>query len=240
MLEISNLTVTYGASRALDDVTLRVRDGTLTAVLGTNGAGKTTLFRTISGLLKPNRGSITYHGREIGSKSPESIARLGLSHVPEGQGAILELTVEENLHLGGLLEKRRPGRHRADLDSVLKLFPALAERQHRKASSLSGGERRMLVIGRALMGNPRTLVLDEPSLGLAPVIVTQLMGVVRRLRDDRGLTVVLAEQNARSALSVADRVVVLHLGHVVLDIDAATLAADKNIMDSLQHSYLGF
>ncbi|WP_406419481.1 ABC transporter ATP-binding protein [Streptomyces sp. NBC_01614] len=240
VLEIRNLTVDYGAVRALDQVTLSAREGTVTAVLGANGAGKTTLLRTISGLVKPTAGSIVFVGREISGRPAEDIARLGLGHVPEGQGVILELTVEENLRLGGLIAPGGSRERRATADRVYALFPALVECRDRLASTLSGGERRMLVIGRALMGGPRALVLDEPSLGLAPLVVAQLLASVRQLRDESGYTVVLAEQNARSALAIADRSVVLDLGRVVLDADAATLAADEQLMDRLRRAYLGF
>jgi branched-chain amino acid transport system ATP-binding protein len=230
MLEIKDVTVRYGAVRALDQVSLTAADGGITAVLGANGAGKTTLLRTISGLLKPVTGTIFCEGKEIGGRPVEDIARLGVAHVPEGRGVITELTVEENLRLGGLIGRgSSPG-------EIYELFPALADRRSRTAATLSGGERQMLVIGRALMSRPRVLLLDEPSLGLAPRVVAQILAVLRRLRDETGRTVVLVEQNARSALSIADRAVVLNLGRVVIDDDAAKVAAD----DRLRHAYLGF
>jgi branched-chain amino acid transport system ATP-binding protein len=164
----------------------------------------------------------------------EDIVRRGLAHVPEGRGVIVELTVEENLRLGGLV--RRSGDGRWSLEKVYELFPPLRERARRQATTLSGGERQMLAIGRALMSNPRLLLLDEPSLGLAPRLVAQIMAVLLRMRDETGLTVLLVEQNARSALSIADRAVVLNLGTIAIDKDARQLAGD----DQLRHAYLGF
>ena len=242
ILEVEELTVTYGAVRALRGVSLSVPAGSVTTVLGANGAGKTTLLRTVSGLLRPRSGRVTLGGRDIGSSSVEDTVRDGLAHVPEGRGVILELTVEENLRLGGLVRRKHARQDdgsrtaRWSLDGVYELFPALRERARRQAATLSGGERQMLAIGRALMSNPRLLLLDEPSLGLAPRLVAQIMAVLRRMRDETGLTVLLVEQNARSALSIADRAVVLNLGTVVIDKDARSLAGD----DQLRHAYLGF
>jgi branched-chain amino acid transport system ATP-binding protein len=207
-------------------------------VLGANGAGKTTLLRAVSGLRRPTSGRVVLAGRDIGGTPVEATVRAGLAHVPEGRGVIVELTVEENLRLGGLARRRDGAGEtpRWSLDGVYDLFPALRERRRRQAATLSGGERQMLAIGRALMSNPRLLLLDEPSLGLAPRLVAQIMAVLRRMRDEMGLTVLLVEQNARSALSIADRAVVLNLGTVVIDEDAGLLAGD----DQLRHAYLGF
>jgi branched-chain amino acid transport system ATP-binding protein len=236
VLEVEELTVAYGAVRALDGVSLSVPEGSVTAVLGANGAGKTTLLRTLSGLLRPRSGRIVLDGRDIGRTSVEDIVQAGLAHVPEGRGVIVELTVEENLRLGGLVRRDGDGGPRWSLDEVYELFPPLRERARRQATTLSGGERQMLAIGRALMSDPRLLLLDEPSLGLAPRLVAQIMAVLRRMRDDRGLTVLLVEQNARSALSIADRAVVFNLGTIAIDKDARLLAGD----DRLRHAYLGF
>jgi branched-chain amino acid transport system ATP-binding protein len=235
VLQVEELTVAYGAVRALDAVSLAVTEGSITAVLGANGAGKTTLLRTISGLLRPGKGRITLDGRDLARSSVEDIVRSGLAHVPEGRGVIVELTVEENLRLGGLVRRSADG-PRWSRDEVYELFPPLRERARRQATTLSGGERQMLAIGRALMSNPRLLLLDEPSLGLAPRLVAQIMAVLLRMRDERGLTVLLVEQNARSALSIADRAVVLNLGAIAIDKDARLLAGD----DQLRHAYLGF
>jgi branched-chain amino acid transport system ATP-binding protein len=232
MLTVEDLVTQYGPVRAVDGVSLNVSEGSVTAVLGANGAGKTSLLRTISGLVRPAAGKVTFDEEDITSLSVEDIARRGVAHVPEGRGVIAELTVAENLRLGGLWR----GRDAAPVDEIYELFPRLKERRGQPASRLSGGERQMLSIGRALMARPRALLLDEPSLGLAPRLVAQIMGMVRRLADNFGLAVLLVEQNARSALSIADRGVVLNLGRVVADQESASLAADER----LRHAYLGF
>jgi branched-chain amino acid transport system ATP-binding protein len=240
VLELSGVLTCYGAVRALDQIHMSIPDGQLTAVLGANGAGKTTLLRTISGLVDPTEGRVIFDGRDITGASPDRIARMGLVHVPEHGGVITELTVQENLRLGALWRRDRADRAAA-LAEMLELFPPLASRQHKQASTLSGGERQMLAIGRALMGRPRMLLLDEPSLGLAPMITRQIMVVLRDLRTRTGLTVLLVEQNARSALSVADHGYVLSLGRVVVDSQAQSIAADAMLADPrLRHAYLGF
>jgi branched-chain amino acid transport system ATP-binding protein len=235
MLELDDVVTTYGAVRALDGVSLTVPDGKITAVLGANGAGKTTLLRSINGLVRPASGSIRYAGRDLVAAGVEDVVTFGVAHVPDGRGVITELTVEENLRLGALWRRNR-GQATADLSDMYTMFPPLAERRTLVADTLSGGERQMLAIGRALMSRPTLLLLDEPSLGLAPRITAQIMATLRRLRDDQGMTVLLVEQNARSALSVADTAVVLNLGRVVANGRAADLAAD----DKLRHAYLGF
>jgi branched-chain amino acid transport system ATP-binding protein len=235
LLAVQDLTVCYGAVQALAGVDLELDEGAITAVLGANGAGKTTLLRTINGLLTPRSGSVRWAGRELTGLPVEDVVRLGVAHVPEGRGVITELTVAENLRLGGLW-RRDPADLRAALAEVYELFPPLAERRDRRAETLSGGERQMLALGRALAGRPRLLLLDEPSLGLAPRVTAELMAVVQRLRADLGMTVLLVEQNARSALSIADRAVVLNVGRVVADSTARELDAD----DTLRHNYLGF
>jgi branched-chain amino acid transport system ATP-binding protein len=232
MLVIEELTTDYGAVRALDNASFQVPAGTITAVLGANGAGKTTLLRTISGLVRPTSGKVHLDGEAITRMRVEDIVRRGLAHVPEGRGVIGELTVAENLRLGGLFRH-----HEAmPVEEIYELFPRLEERRTQPASRLSGGERQMLSIGRALAPRPRALLLDEPSLGLAPLLVAQIMGLIRKLADTLGLAVVLVEQNARSALSIADRGVVLNLGQVVADQEPAELAADER----LRRAYLGF
>ncbi|MEU1618929.1 ABC transporter ATP-binding protein [Streptomyces sp. NPDC008238] len=238
MLEVRELVVSYGMVRALDEVSLTVERGSITAVLGANGAGKTTLLRTVNGLVRPRSGSVLLDGTDIAGLPVEEVVRLGLAHVPEGRGVITELTVHDNLRLGVLWRDRRERRalQSAGLEEVYALFPALAERRARTAETLSGGERQMLAIGRALMTRPRLLLLDEPSLGLAPRITAQILAVLRDLRERQGLTVLLVEQNARSALSVADQGVVLNLGRVV----AADAAARLATADDLRHAYLGF
>jgi branched-chain amino acid transport system ATP-binding protein len=233
MLQVEELETAYGPIRALDGVSFEVEQGSITAVLGANGAGKTSLLRTLSGLVRARAGRIRLEGRNIGQLPVERIVRLGMAHVPEGRGVISELSVEDNLRLGGLW---RGGGGRDGLAGIYETFPRLAERGAQPASTLSGGERQMLVIGRALMSRPRLLLLDEPSLGLAPIVSAQIMRLVRDLRQDTGLTVLLVEQNAKAALSVADRGIVLSLGRIVADDDPHSLAAD----DALRHAYLGF
>ncbi|HEX8779914.1 MAG TPA: ABC transporter ATP-binding protein [Nocardioides sp.] len=234
MLEVSDLTTTYGPVVALDGVTFTAPRGKITAVLGANGAGKTTLLRTLSGLIRPVRGTATLEGADLLGRATEDMTRAGLVHVPEGRGVITEMTVEENLRLGGLAvpdASRRP-----ELDRVLDLFPVLGDRRRQVADTLSGGERQMLVIGRALMADPRILLLDEPSLGLAPRIVAQIFDLLQGLVEREGLTVLLVEQNARSALSIADFGIVLNLGRLVVHEEASVLAGDEK----LRHAYLGF
>ena len=233
MLTLDSLTVSHGPVGALHDVSFTAGRGAITAVLGANGAGKTTLLRTVSGLHRATSGSVLLEGEAIDRLPAEAMPRRGLAHVPEGRGVITELSVEENLRLGGLAR----GRVRAgDLDLAYDLFTVLGDRRAQTAGSLSGGERQMLVIARALMARPVLLLLDEPSLGLAPRIVSQIFALLRTLVAERDLSVLLVEQNARSALALADRAVVLHLGRVVADDEAHRLADD----DQLRHAYLGF
>jgi branched-chain amino acid transport system ATP-binding protein len=235
MLTVDDVVTTYGAVRALDGVSLDVAERSITAVLGANGAGKTTLLRTINGLVRPRSGRIVFDGHDLLRTKVEDVVRLGVAHVPEGRGVITELTVDENLRLGSLWRGNR-NETQSSLDEMYSLFPPLAHRKSRSADTLSGGERQMLAVARSLMSRPRLLLLDEPSLGLAPRVTAQIMATLRRLRDEQGLTVVLVEQNARSALSVADGAVVLNLGRVVVSGPAGDLAADEK----LRHAYLGF
>jgi branched-chain amino acid transport system ATP-binding protein len=232
-LEVRDLTTSYGPVRALDGVSLTAAPGRITAVLGANGAGKTSLLRTVSGLVRCTSGSVLLDGEDVTRAAVESMVGRGMAHVPEGRGVIAELTVEENLRVGALFRGKVD---RAEFDRVYDLFPRLVERRDNPAHTLSGGERQMLVIGRALLARPRILLLDEPSLGLAPRIVAQIFGLLRQLVDAEGLSVLLVEQNARSALSVADVGIVLNLGRVVATDDARTLLADED----LRHAYLGF
>jgi branched-chain amino acid transport system ATP-binding protein len=233
-LSVEDIVAGYGGQPVLDGVCIRAAPATITAVLGANGAGKTTLLRSISGFVRPRRGRIVLGGTDLARRPPEDITRAGVAHVPEGQGVLAELTVEENLKLGAL---HRPGGVRsAALEGAYRQFPLLVEWRRRPAGTLSGGERQILVIARALMAQPRVLLLDEPSLGLAPRVVTRVMDIVAGLRDRWGLTIVLVEQNARSALATADSGVVLNLGRVVAADKAAALSADV----ALRRHYLGF
>jgi branched-chain amino acid transport system ATP-binding protein len=235
ILQIEDLSVSYGAVNALTDVTFSAQEGEVTAVLGANGAGKTTLLRTITGLVRCRKGTIEYEGEHLEKMSVERIVRHGVSHVPEGRAVIDEMTVDENLRLGALWRFGRSERG-AVIEEIYELFPALAERRRQHASTLSGGERQMLSIGRALVARPKVLLLDEPSLGLAPIVTARLMAVLRDLTVGSKLIVVLVEQNARSALSIAQRAVVINLGKVVVFDDAAAVAGDHD----LRHHYLGY
>jgi branched-chain amino acid transport system ATP-binding protein len=233
-LAVEDLVAGYGGVLALDRVTIMAGAATITAVLGANGAGKTTLLRAISGMVRPRSGRVVLDGADRAGRSPEDMARAGIAHVPEGQGVIAELTVEENLRIGMMswpgIAWRRAERAAALADAYER-FSVLADRRRKLAATLSGGERQMLVIARALVARPRVLLLDEPSLGLAPRVMTQVMDMVVRLSRESGITIVLVEQNARAALAVAD-----HLGCVVAAADARALAADV----ALRHHYLGF
>jgi branched-chain amino acid transport system ATP-binding protein len=232
VIEISGLSVCYGAVQALRDVSLSAPSGSVTAVIGANGAGKTTLLRTISGMVRPTAGSIELDGTRLVGQRTENIARLGVGHVPEGRGVIEEFTVEENLRLGALHGKQRL---QAGLADQFDLFPVLGERRRQAAGTLSGGERQMLAMARALIAQPSVLLLDEPSLGLAPIVTAGLMRTIKELCVDLKLTVILVEQDAMSALRVSGRAVVLHVGRVAADDRSEVIAADEN----LRHYYLG-
>ncbi|MDA8371192.1 MAG: ABC transporter ATP-binding protein [Nocardiopsaceae bacterium] len=235
ILQIESLSTSYGAVRALDSVSMSVPRGGICAVLGANGAGKTTLLRSISGLKRVDSGRVLVNGQDLTRTPAERHVRHGLVHVPEGGGVIVELTVEENLHLGALWRSGR--RERAVLlQQMFDLFPPLLKRRSQPAGTLSGGERQMLAIGRALMARPQVLLLDEPSLGLAPLITRQIMQTLHDLRAATGLTVVLVEQNARSALSITDHGFVLSQGAVAVHGTSDRLLSD----DRMRHAYLGF
>ncbi|GAA1928106.1 ABC transporter ATP-binding protein [Microbacterium aoyamense] len=234
-LAVDRLTVGYGGAPVLHDVSFALRPGEIVAVLGANGAGKTTLLRSLAGLVRVTSGDVLLDGIDLARVRTEDRARRGLALVPDGQSVVAELTVDENLRLGALWRHRGVARARA-LDGVYDLFEPLARRRDSAGHQLSGGERQMLALGRALIADPILLALDEPSLGLAPLVVAQLLGVLRDAAQSRGLTVLLAEQNVTSALSIADRGVVLDLGRVVADAPATALAHDS----ALRHAYLGF
>jgi len=235
-LMVEELVAGYGGVTALDGVTVTADAAGITAVLGANGAGKTTLLRAVSGIVRPRRGRILLADHNVAGRSPEQIVRAGIAHVPEGQGVIPELTVEENLRIGMMSWRGKRTARAAAMEEEYARFKPLADRRRKLASTLSGGERQMLVIARALLARPRVLLLDEPSLGLAPRVMAQVMDLVVRLSREHGLTIVLVEQNARAALAIADHGVVLNLGRVVASADASTLAADV----ALRHHYLGF
>lgn len=234
MLTITDLSVTYGPVHALSHVSIEVPRGEVTAVIGANGAGKSTLMRTLAGLVKPVTGSAALDGNTITGHKAEDIVRMGVALVPEGRSTVPELTVDENLRLGGMWRSRT---ERASSQAeIFDLFPVLAQRRAMRADTLSGGERQQLAIGRALMCEPQCLLLDEPSLGLAPLIVTQILELVRRLATDVNIAVLLVEQNAVTALRVAGQGVVLNLGKVVMAGSSSDIASH----DELRHAYLGY
>ena len=234
-LWVEDLSVSYGPVRALQGVSLRAEPGAVTAVLGANGAGKTTLLRAVSGSVRPRSGTVRLGPRLLTGMPVEQVVRSGVSYVPEGGSVIAELTVEENLRLGAAWRFGRR-RSRQEMERIYALFPPLVASARRRASMLSGGERRMLALGRALVSRPTLLLLDEPSLGLAPMVTAQLMATLDDLTRATELTVVLVEQNARSALSIARHAVVLHLGTVVAAGPAGVVGADA----ALRHHYLGY
>jgi branched-chain amino acid transport system ATP-binding protein len=233
MLQVDNVEVYYGKIHALKGVSLTVQPGELVALIGSNGAGKSTMLRTISGLLRPRQGSITYDGQRIDRIAPYQIVRLGLAHCPEGRRIFGRLTVAENLRLGAVTRVSGAEIERSRMQ-VYGLFPRLQERSNQLASTLSGGEQQMLAIGRALMSEPKLLLLDEPSLGLAPMLVTQIFKTIQNIRQGGG-TILLVEQNARQALNIADRAYVIETGRVVLEGSAADLRANPQV----EHAYLG-
>ena len=233
LLEIRDLEAGYGPIRALDGVSLEVGDGELVAIIGANGAGKTTLLMTVSGVVRPRRGSIQFAGRSVVGLPPHAIMRLGLGHAPEGRRIFPRLTVRENLELGGFTQDDRLALRR-DIDEACGLFPVLGQRLGQMGGTLSGGEQQMLAIARALVGRPKLVLLDEPSLGLAPLVVAKVFEVIASL-GSRGIAVVLVEQNARAALRLAARGYVLETGRVTLTGTGGELAADRRVRDA----YLG-
>jgi len=232
LLELDQLEARYGPVQALYDVSLTVGEGEVVAVLGANGAGKTTTLRAISGTVARS-GVIELDGRELKGR-PEAIARAGVAHVPEGRGTFVDLTVTENLRLGAYVRRDRDVKR--DLERVAGYFPWMAERGGQRAGTLSGGEQQMLALGRALMSRPRLLLLDEPSLGLAPMVVREFFRTVRELNENEGLTVLLVEQDARIALSISSRAYVLEVGRVALTGTSSELRDDE----SVRRSYLGY
>jgi branched-chain amino acid transport system ATP-binding protein len=232
MLQLSEISAYYGQVRALEQVSLEVRDGEIVSLIGANGAGKTTLLNTVSGLLKANRGEILFDGKPIYQLSPEAIVRRGISQVPERRQVFSTMSVFDNLLLGAY--HRRDDGVRQDIEQMFEWFPILRRRQKQAAGTLSGGEQQMLVIARGMMGRPRLLMLDEPSVGLAPLLVREILRIVDELRK-RGTTILLVEQNAKAALQVADRGYVLENGRIVVQGTAQELIADERV----QKAYLG-
>ncbi|WP_337438360.1 ABC transporter ATP-binding protein [Acidaminococcus fermentans] len=233
MLTIKNLNVYYGAIHAVKDLNMEVGDGEIVTLIGSNGAGKSTTLHTISGLIKPKTGSILYKGEEIVGVPAHKLVGRGLVQVPEGRHVFAEMTVMENLDMGAYLRKDKDGIAR-DKEKVFEKFPRLKERISQTAGTLSGGEQQMLAMGRALMSRPQLLILDEPSMGLAPLLVREIFSIIKEINSE-GTTVLLVEQNANMALSIADRAYVLETGRVVLSGTAAELAASE----AVQKAYLG-
>ncbi len=231
MLEVRDLRAGYGPLEVLQGIDLEVNAGEIVVILGANGAGKTTTMRAISGMI-PRKGSVTFLGRDITSNSAESLVKMGMAHVPQGRGTFPDLTVEDNLRVGAYVRKDDI---ESDMQRWFGLFPRLEERRTQRAGSLSGGEQQMLAIARALMSRPQLLLCDEPSLGLAPLITQELFGVIRRLNEQEGLSVLLVEQNANLAMNIANRVYLLETGSVVASGSADELSRN----DSIRKAYLG-
>jgi len=232
LLALRDVDARYGPIHALHGVTLTVGEGEIVALLGANGAGKTTTLRAISGTVR-RTGMLEFAGRPLGRRGPESVARLGIAHVPEGRGTFSELTVWENLRLGAYV---RRGSLKADTARVLQYFPWIEARRNQQAGTLSGGEQQMLALARAVMQRPKLLLLDEPSLGLAPLVVAEIFRIVQELVKREGATVLLVEQNARSSLAVSDRAYVLEVGRVAVEGSSDELAENEDI----RRSYLGY
>jgi branched-chain amino acid transport system ATP-binding protein len=232
MLVVDNINVYYDAIHAIKGVSLEVGEGEIVTLIGANGAGKSTILKTISGLLRSKTGTITFTDKRIDNAAPHKIVKSGLAHVPEGRLTFLQMTVRENLEMGAFIGKKE--HFRADLDKVYALFPRLRERRRQIAGTLSGGEQQMLAMGRALMSRPKLLMMDEPSMGLAPILVEQIFDIITELHKN-GATILLVEQNARMALSVANRAYVLETGNIILSGTGTELAKS----DAVRKAYLG-
>ncbi|MER2263476.1 MAG: ABC transporter ATP-binding protein [Psychrobacillus sp.] len=233
MLKVENMDVYYGNIQALHNISIEVNEGEIVTLIGANGAGKSTLLKTLSGLLKPKKGEIQFLGKSIAGKAAQTIVKAGISHVPEGRRVFANLTVEENLELGAFLRKDKAG-ITSDLTKVYETFPRLLERRKQLSGTLSGGEQQMLAIGRAIMAKPKLVLLDEPSMGLAPLMVQTIFKVIEEINND-GTTVLLVEQNAHMALSVANRGYVIETGKVVLSGPASELQSSEEV----KLAYLG-
>ena len=235
LLEIRNVSASYGHSKVLDDVSLKVGGGQVTTLLGANGAGKTTMLRAICNMMVRSSGQIVFDGRRIDQKPTELIARLGIAHVPDGRGTFIHLTVEENLRLGAYIRSDGDG-VKEDLERMFNYFPRLKERLSQTAGTLSGGEQQMLAIARALMSQPRLLLLDEPSFGLAPLIVREIFEILEAIKKNDNVSILLVEQNANLALSLADYAYLLETGRIAMQGTGADLAGN----DSVRRVYLGY
>jgi branched-chain amino acid transport system ATP-binding protein len=234
LLKTNQLHVSYGRVKVLDGISLGVAPGELLTLLGPNGAGKSTLVKTLSGLLRPKDGTIEFDGRRIDEMEPDAIARLGLSHCPEGRSLFIDLIVADNLKLGAYIFRKDGRKVKSRLERIYELFPILRERAKQKAGTMSGGQQQMLAIGRALMAEPKLLILDEPSLGLAPLIIDKLFETIRKIHEE-GITVFLVEQNAIKSLGIADRGYVLESGKVVLSGSRDELYGNEDV----RRAYLG-
>ncbi|GAB1536665.1 ABC transporter ATP-binding protein [Geovibrio sp. ADMFC3] len=234
MLEINNISTFYGNIQALHDVSLKINEGEIITLIGANGAGKTTTLLSVSGIVQPKSGEILFKGEPIHRMKPDKIVQMGICQVPEGRHIFPYLTVSENLDMGAFLRKDREG-IKKDLEQIYDLFPRLAERRHQQGGTLSGGEQQMLAISRALMARPRLLLLDEPSLGLAPLIVQQIFEIIKKIKEESGTTIFLVEQNANLALKVADRGYVMETGRVTMEDKASSLLSNEDV----KKAYLG-
>ena len=233
MLKIENIKVKYDTIPVIKGVSLEVREGELVALIGANGAGKSTILKTISGLMRPSEGSVIFQGRDITKASPDEIVRMGVVHVPEGRQIFSRMTIYENLRLGAFL-RRDKEENKKNMEYVFSMFPILKERMKQSAGTLSGGEQQMLAIGRAVMSSPKLLLLDEPSMGLSPIMTEQVFSVLGKLKED-GITMLLVEQNAFEALEISDRAYILETGNITLSGESAELIKDP----AVKRAYLG-
>ena len=233
MLEVKNLSVSYGAIEAVKDISFTVNDGEIVSLIGPNGAGKTTTLHTITGLVPAKSGSVMYNGVDLLKTHNNKIVTLGMAHIPEGRHVFTRMSVEENLEMGAFSLKDQSDLKK-DLDMVYGLFPRLKERRNQKAGTLSGGEQQMLAMGRALMSHPKTILMDEPSMGLSPKLVKEIFSIIRKLHE-QGITILLVEQNAKMALSIADRAYVLETGRITMEGDAKELLNNEQV----RKAYLG-
>ena len=233
MLEVKNLSVSYGAIEAVKDISFTVNDGEIVSLIGAHGAGKTTTLHTITGLVPAKSGSVMYNGVDLLKTHNNKIVTLGMAHIPEGRHVFTRMSVEENLEMGAFSLKDQSDLKK-DLDMVYGLFPRLKERRNQKAGTLSGGEQQMLAMGRALMSHPKTILMDEPSMGLSPKLVKEIFSIIRKLHE-QGITILLVEQNAKMALSIADRAYVLETGRITMEGDAKELLNNEQV----RKAYLG-